>query len=230
MLCEIDGLPPALRTSVWSFLFWKTTFVIVSWWKFDHLSHCLIGLVAGRMGSVSSRESKGPIFSNYVQNSVIANKIELVLSVEDFFNLFWKDKDSLFYQDFLTSLKCFDVNIEPWWLQESTYTIHRNIHSKHKNNAKFSSHTDAVCTVKEQTITYNPQDKELTIKEIVTYQQAPYCDKFKIFVTWSVMEISSELIQNVSAISINISSHMSTVVLLHVFVLPSCWCCAASEL
>lgn len=149
------------------------------------------------MGSVSAREIKTPNHGNYVQSSVIANNVELSLNIEDFFNSLWKDKDSIFYKDFLTSLKCFDTKVEPWWLQESTFTIHRNVFTKHKNNSKSNINVQTVDTIKEQTITYNPQDRELTINETISYLHAPYSDKFKLFITWKVTETKIEIIKNV---------------------------------
>lgn len=103
----------------------------------------------------------------------------------------------MFYKQFLISIKCFDIKVEDWWLQESTFTIHRNIYCKHKNASGKTSLIQNVETIKEQTVTYNPVDKELTINETVTYHNAPHADKFKIYLTWTVREVQSSVVPNV---------------------------------
>lgn len=148
------------------------------------------------MGQVSTRETKKPGGSRVFHN-VLANNILLDLSIEEFFGRLWKDHQSMFYKQFLASIKCFDIKVEDWWLQESTFTVHRNIYCKHKNASAKTSLVQNVETIKEQTVTYNPVEKELIINETVTYHNAPHADKFKIYLTWTVKEVQSSVVPNV---------------------------------
>lgn len=145
------------------------------------------------MGQVSARETKKAGGSRVFHN-ILANNIQLELKIEEFYSLLWKDPESLFYKRFLASIKCFDIKVEDWWLQQSTFTIHRNIYCKHKNSSSKTHLIQNVETIKEQTVTYNPVEKELTINEIVTYHNAPHADKFKIFLVWSVKEIPTTVV------------------------------------